>query len=607
MKYFYIQRWLASKVKLEGKTVRESPSEHTWELVFDNKELDWYRLSGNFRKDSVFGNKIEADKKAARELFDKLEVNRTISIKPGEPFNDTKNTLVFMRLAEKGRCTAREEGSSKVFSLRDKELVFEPRKGREGQFRISMPGGLGDETIETFAMKEPKLQILEDKNNQDVVTLRNVPIAKAGVWNGIEISKKILDGLKARFEKLKEKLFVPLKLEHSGIKESEEQTPQGPALGWLTKIFLFGDSLYGDFVKVPKSVARLIKNGQYIGVSPEIARNFEGTPDVLVGVALLGAALPAMTSLPKLLTIYAEKEGVETYHPPIPFSAFGGEMENELKENPQETEVKEAPETPKVETGVEWLAKLVFQRKSGPDDMSDVVGALQLKRYPKALSDEMVELLPDATVEKVDVIPEYDVEMLGQRLDVLSDRAKQPEKCEKVIEEVEEALDIFKDELAEEDNKAVKAKAEEVLAEAKENKGTTELEEAIESEAPVEVELPVEESYPKIPDNVQIDLQKLEEELKRRALGLVKATVEKFQSAGWDAIQCQRLEQVLVQLDTALTPTPDSSKVRTLVFQMLESAPRKIETFSQVTTPHEAGPDLVETLLGSTKRARAKR
>ncbi len=633
MKYYYLQRWLASKAKLEGKTIRQSPSEHTWELVITNGHITWFRLSGDALKEPVFGNEISVDQDQAKKFLRELKINETKSIKPGEFLNDTKNTIVFVRLAQKGRGTLLEDDVVKRYILKGKQIVFTPRKGVKDQYRVSISGGPGDEMIDQFAAKnEPKLQIIEDKNNPDVVILKNVPIAKAGVWNGIQITGKILEGLKTRFEKLKEKLFVPLKLEHSGVSESEEQSPQGPALGWLTKIFLVGDALYGDFVKVPKAVARLIKNGQYIGVSPEIARNFEGTPDVLVGVALLGAALPAMTTLPKLLTLYAEKEGVETYKPSIPFSAFGGEMSEEKVVNqtdgtspevstatgtspeattgtqsiPVAPQVDNFEKKPHVDSFVDMLSKLVFQRKSGEGDQSELINALMLKRYPRVLAEEMLELLPDATLEKIDVIPEYDLTMLEQRIDVLSDRSKQPEKCEKVIEEIEEALEIFKDDLASQENAKIKKSLEDVLAEAKKNKGTTELEEAIAKETPAEETYPKAEQYPSVPENVQIDLQKMEAELKRRALGLVKATVEKFQLSGWDQMQCQKLEEMLIQLDPALTPTPNSGHVRTLLFQLLDSAPRRVDTFQQAVTPDAYTQDLVETILSSTKRARAK-
>jgi len=514
-----------------------------------------------------------------------------------------------VRPLKKGRCKVLEDGIVKRYVIGDSQVVFEPRKGREGQFKVGLSEGPGEEMeVDTFATKLPKLQIIEEEGG-DTVSLKNVPIAKAGVWNGIQITKKILDGLKTRFEKLREKLFVPLKLEHSGIKESEEQSSQGPALGWLTRICLFGDALYGDFVKVPKSIARLIKNGQYIGVSPEIARNFEGVPDVLVGVALLGAALPAMTTLPKLLTLYAEKEGVDTYKPSIPISEFGGEM--------SETETKVEEETPqeepKTDGDILYATRILFQRKSSPDEFAEVKGALKLKKYPAALAEEMIELLPDPTIEKADVIPEYTLEMVAQRVDILTDRAKQAEKAEKVIEEVEETLEIFKEELETDEQKELKAKLEEALKTAKENKGTTELEEAIEKEVPKE-EPVVEEKYPKAPEypqvseNVTVDLQKMESELKARALGLVKATVEKFESKGWNDVQCRMLNDLLILLDPALTSKPEPENVRTLVFQLIGAAPQTIKTFEAVSTPQvEDNSQYIDILTKATKRARANR
>lgn len=609
MKYYYLQRWLASKAKLEGKTSRESPSEHTWELVLvDDNSIKWYRLYDNVFKGSTFGNEIEVDKEQAKKFLESLKENNTVVIYPGQFLNDTKATRVFIRLHEKGRAKILEDEFVKRYLLKDKQVVLSPRTGISGQYRITVSSGPGG--VDEFEMKLPKLQIIEDKNNPDVVMLKNVPIAKAGVWNGIQITKSILDGLRIRFEKLKDKLYVPLKLEHSGIKESEEQTPQGPALGWLVKIEMYGDTLLGDFIKVPKAVARLIKNGQYIGVSPEIARNFEGTPDVLVGVALLGAALPAMTTLPKLIDVlYAERKGLDVFSLEIPTSAFGGVMSEEIKGNVAEEQktISGSPEIVKV------LDKLLFQRESIEGEHANEEAALRLKLYPTVLAKEMLSLLPDVSMKSIDIIPEYTLEMVAKRVEVLADRAKQPEKCEDVISEIEETLEIFKDKLAEEENKELKARLESVLEEAKKNKGTTTLEEAKEKEKPAE--LPKEESYPsapqpekypKVPENVTVELQKLESELKARALGLVKATVDKFQAHGWDRMRLSRLEELLTELDPVLTPKQDSDRVRVLLFQLLESAPKEVQTFTNFTTAQNE-PDYVETILSATKRARAKR
>lgn len=606
MNYFFMQRWLASKEKLEGKTIRKSPSEQSWELaILDDNKLSWYRLASNPFEEPTFAGALKVDQSAAKAFVNKLKPRKTFSIKPGEFLNDTKETLVFIRLAGSGNVQVLEDNRVKRFKIGKTTLVFEPRRGVEGQYRVNRSRGPGEEMeVEKF-QKAPKLECIE--TDDDTVTLKNVPIAKAGIWNGIPITPQILSGLKARFEKLRDKLFVPLKLEHSGVKESEERTHLGPALGWLTKVYLFGDALYGDFIKVPKAVARLIKNGQYIGVSPEIARTFEGTPDVLVGVALLGAALPAMTTLPKLLTLYAESQAVESVRPPIPLSVFGGNM------GKTETKVQEVfqREGSDPSSDVLFAMNLCFQRKTAPDQFADVLGMLQGKKYPKTLAEEMIELLPDPTVEKADVIPEYTLEMVEQRVGILADRAKQPEFGEKVILEIEETLEIFKDDLAKDENKELKAKLEKTLAIAKEHKGTTELEEAIEKETPKKEEYPkaeeAAEKYPQEPSNVKIDMEKLSKELKARALGLVKATVEKFEAAGWDKVRCGQLSDLLTQLDSALTPNPDTNVVRTLLFQVLGGVPRSIETFQNFTTPETDETDFVDVLVGATKRSRIAR
>ena len=128
MKYYYLQRWLASKAKLEGKTIRQSPSEHTWELVITNGHITWFRLSGDALKEPVFGNEISVDQDQAKKFLRELKINETKSIKPGEFLNDTKNTIMFVRLAQKGRGTILEDDVVKRYILKGKQIVFTPRR-----------------------------------------------------------------------------------------------------------------------------------------------------------------------------------------------------------------------------------------------------------------------------------------------------------------------------------------------------------------------------------------------------------------------------------------------------------------------------------------------
>jgi len=138
---------------------------------------------------------------------------------------------------------------------------------------------------------------LEDKQTFNV---DNKEIFRAGTWKGKTYTEKDLDSIVMAYDDLKDKLKIPLKLGHSA-EQSLLQQEGFPAAGWITNLKRIGDRLIASFKDVPRKVKEFIENGGYKQVSSEIWNNVKFNnkeyPKMLMGVALLGADVPAVIGL----------------------------------------------------------------------------------------------------------------------------------------------------------------------------------------------------------------------------------------------------------------------------------------------------------------------
>lgn len=129
----------------------------------------------------------------------------------------------------------------------------------------------------------------------------DVEIFAVGKWNGITFTVKDLQQIADTFTALKEVHKVPLKFGHN---DAQTMTDGYPALGWVDQVWVVGSKLMGKFVDVPDIVMKAISKKMYRKVSIEldIGVKHKGTDYqyVLSGVALLGADLPAVSTLADL-------------------------------------------------------------------------------------------------------------------------------------------------------------------------------------------------------------------------------------------------------------------------------------------------------------------
>jgi hypothetical protein len=131
-----------------------------------------------------------------------------------------------------------------------------------------------------------------------------VEVLSAGTWNGDTFTRADLREIAANFARLGRQVRVPLKFGHDDGQTLLGQADGDPALGWVSALEVRGDRLVATFNQVPPLVRQAVEAGLYRHVSSEIAYQVkfhgERIGKVLVGVALLGADLPAVSNLADL-------------------------------------------------------------------------------------------------------------------------------------------------------------------------------------------------------------------------------------------------------------------------------------------------------------------
>lgn len=126
-------------------------------------------------------------------------------------------------------------------------------------------------------------------------------IFAVGKWNGYSFSLDDLKSIAANFSHFSNLLKVPLKFGHN---DEQPLTDGQPALGWVERVWLDGEKLMAEFSDVPQIVMDAVKKKLYRKVSIELDIDVENKGKlynyVLSGVALLGADIPAVSTLSDL-------------------------------------------------------------------------------------------------------------------------------------------------------------------------------------------------------------------------------------------------------------------------------------------------------------------
>ena len=179
---------------------------------------------------------------------------------------------------------------------------------------------------------------------------KGIEIFAVGTWNGDTYTVDDLNHMVDAFGKIG--FDPPLKLGHNSEQEEKLMKDGQPALGWIDHLFVQGGKLLADFRDMPKAVFEAIKNRRYRTVSSEIFWNFmdNGTkfPRVLKAVALLGADIPAVTTLKPIEFKWKEDEDLRVVD--FDNEEFNKEVNLKKKEMDMATEQELKDEIAKLKT-----------------------------------------------------------------------------------------------------------------------------------------------------------------------------------------------------------------------------------------------------------------
>ena len=168
----------------------------------------------------------------------------------------------------------------------------------------------------------------------DTVDIKGVELAKVGTWKGgdgrgrptdLDITREDLAAAVEAYEHALAEggaatAEVPIKLGHTmaaeifGTLATDPASDGLPAFGWVGNLRVKGDTLVGDYLRVPAKLAGMMKSGAWRNRSIEFYRNAKwpltaGGKNfrmVMSAVAVLGATPPAVKGL---ADVFAAAEG----------------------------------------------------------------------------------------------------------------------------------------------------------------------------------------------------------------------------------------------------------------------------------------------------------
>jgi len=263
----------------------------------------------------------------------------------------------------------------------------------------------------------------------------SMEIFAIGKWNGLKFTAESLKKIADNFKKLKNVHKVPLKFGHN---QKQPLTDGQPAIGWLENVW-FDDAtgkLMALATDVPEIVFNAIKKKLYRKVSVELDRNVKYKDkqlgDVLSGVALLGADIPAVNTIADLTAYMSKPNADYVFGEHVAFTAIETEetiMPKELEDlleqqkimlsrldkqqsdlevlKDENIKLKAEKETfaaeKKAREEKEAEQKIVFARKQVTDILEAAVKAEAITPAEREHFTKLLNVDDDAAVQAIDI------------------------------------------------------------------------------------------------------------------------------------------------------------------------------------------------------------
>jgi hypothetical protein len=143
----------------------------------------------------------------------------------------------------------------------------------------------------------------------------SMEIMAIGKWNGFKFDTNRLKTIAKNFKKLIEVHSVPLKIGHAEDQIGNTKSEYQHALGWADDVWVTAaGKLMAKFIDVPEVVYKAVQKKLYRKVSVELDFDvkYKGKDlgDVLSGVALLGADIPAVNTINDLQAFFSDSGNI---------------------------------------------------------------------------------------------------------------------------------------------------------------------------------------------------------------------------------------------------------------------------------------------------------
>lgn len=276
----------------------------------------------------------------------------------------------------------------------------------------------------------------DDITTQDI---HDVEILRTGTWSGVEFTTERLDNMVEAYNATRGSLDPPVKLGHDEG-QALIQRDGFPAAGWVEGLRRIGDRLVADFKRVPIGIVNMMEQGLFRKRSSEVRFGAEVGgkvwPDLLAGVSLLGADLPAVESLADIQKMYAGASlsldedvtpilgdlslSTKSFINTLPDTAFAGISPGGRKDSEGKTEPRQYRLLPHHNEGGELNGLRVLTCLSRIDDLDDVPVALRsgmekhLTAHAAEAGLEVEEILSNRRNQKVDEKEKKELEELRE-------------------------------------------------------------------------------------------------------------------------------------------------------------------------------------------------
>lgn len=217
----------------------------------------------------------------------------------------------------------------------------------------------------------------------DEVFAMDMEVFAAGTWNGDTFSEQDLQDIAKNFNELKDSVKPFLKL--GGVDPHKDLVHQ-PAIGWVDSLRVSSGKLIASIKDIPKIVFEAIKRKLYRRVSSELYQGFKAQGKnynyVLRAVALLGASVPAVSTLKDLTAYLSEQLSAES----VKQFTFNEEDFKKMPDNDDALKIKEFEEKLKTEEAA---------RKSAEEQLAKEQAEF------KAFKEQQVKVLRDGNIEAI--------------------------------------------------------------------------------------------------------------------------------------------------------------------------------------------------------------